>query len=50
MEAGETFTTENLRIIRPGSGLPPKFYHTILGKTAKHALKKGTPVSWDILG
>jgi N-acetylneuraminate synthase len=50
MKAGETFTKENLRVVRPGSGLPPKFYETILGKTVKHDLKKGTPVSWDVLG
>jgi pseudaminic acid synthase len=50
MQAGEQFTENNLRIVRPGTGLPPKFYDTILGKTAKYALKKGTPVSWDALG
>lgn len=50
MEAGETFTANNLRIVRPGSGLPPKFYETLLGRTVKKALKKGTPVSWDVLG
>ncbi len=50
MQAGEAFTAENLRIVRPGSGLPPKFYETLLGRTIKHNLKKGTPVSWDVLG
>ncbi len=50
MTAGEAFTTENLRVVRPGSGLSPKFYETLLGKTVKHDVKKGTPVSWDILG
>jgi N-acetylneuraminate synthase len=50
MEAGETFTTKNLRIVRPGSALPPKFYETLLGRTVKKSLKKGTPVSWDVLG
>lgn len=50
MHAGEAFTAENLRIVRPGSGLPPKFYETLLGRTVKHDLKKGTPVSWDVLG
>lgn len=50
MQAGETFTAENLRIVRPGSGLPPKFYETLLGRTIKNNLKKGTPVSWDVLG
>ncbi|MCU0424231.1 MAG: pseudaminic acid synthase [Candidatus Kapabacteria bacterium] len=50
MQKGEIFTAKNLRIVRPGSGLLPKFYETILGKTVKNAVKKGTPVSWDILG
>lgn len=50
MKAGEAFTKENLRVVRPGSGLPPKFYETMLGKTVKHDVKKGTPVQWDILG
>lgn len=50
MQAGETLTAKNLRVVRPGSGLPPKFYETLLGKTVKNAVKKGTPVSWDILG
>jgi N-acetylneuraminate synthase len=50
MKAGEAFTATNLRIVRPGSGLQPKFYETLLGKTVKHDVKKGTPVSWDTLG
>ncbi len=50
MHAGEAFTAENLRIVRPGTGLAPKFYETLLGKTVKNALKKGTPISWDVLG
>ncbi|TAE34440.1 MAG: pseudaminic acid synthase [Candidatus Kapaibacterium sp.] len=50
MQAGEAFTADNLRVVRPSTGLAPKFYETLLGKTVKNALKKGTPVSWDILG
>jgi N-acetylneuraminate synthase len=48
--AGEALTTKNLRIVRPGSGLAPKFYDVVLGKTLKHDAKKGTPLRWDMLG
>jgi pseudaminic acid synthase len=49
MKLGETFTKDNVTIIRPGFGLPPKYYETILGKKVKKAVKKGTPLSWDLL-
>lgn len=49
IQAGETFTSENIRVIRPGDGLAPKYYETILGKTARTSLKKGTPLNWDTL-
>ncbi|MED4882747.1 pseudaminic acid synthase [Bacillus smithii] len=49
MKAGEEFTKENLRIIRPGYGLSPKYYELVLGRTVKKDVKKGTPLSWDIL-
>ena len=41
---GEKFTEENIRIIRPGYGMKPKFYPEILGKTAKVEIKRGTPL------
>jgi pseudaminic acid synthase len=49
MKAGENFTEKNLRAVRPGLGLPPKFKEQLLGKVVKKDLKKGTAVSWDIL-
>ncbi len=49
MAAGESFTSENVRAIRPGYGLPPKFLDIILGKTVRREIKRGTPVSWDLL-
>jgi sialic acid synthase SpsE len=49
MKAGEVFTTENIRIIRPGLGLPPKYYDIFLGKRVKQDVTKGTPISWDLL-
>lgn len=50
MKAGEIFTEQNLRVVRPGHGLPPKYYDTFLGRCVKREVKKGTPVSWELLG
>jgi pseudaminic acid synthase len=47
IEPGEEFTRENIRVIRPGDGLPPKYYEKLLGKKCKGAYKKGTPLNWD---
>ncbi|WP_242918147.1 pseudaminic acid synthase [Pontibacter liquoris] len=47
--AGEAFTKENIRIIRPGLGLAPKHYEELLGKAATKSIKAGTPLSWDLL-
>lgn len=49
IQAGEIFTRENVRAIRPGLGLPPKHLDTILGKAAKADLKRGTALSWKML-
>lgn len=49
MNEGEKFSKENIRIIRPGMGLSPKYYEIILGKTVKRNVKRGTAVSWDLL-
>jgi len=45
IEEGEIFTTENLKVIRPGDGLHPKHWENILGTKAKKFWKKGTPLS-----
>lgn len=47
IKAGETLTPENIRSIRPAYGLKPKHYKEVLGKTAKHELKRGTPLSFE---
>jgi len=49
MEPGEVFDASNLRVIRPGYGLPPKYYETFLGRRVSRRIAKGTPVSWDLL-
>jgi pseudaminic acid synthase len=49
MKAGEVFTKDNLRSLRPGHGLSPKFYEIILGKRVRSDTPKGTPVRWDLI-
>ncbi len=49
MKAGDVLTTKNLRRIRPGKGLLPKYYEMLLGKQVKVDVSKGTPVSWDLI-
>ena len=50
MKAGEELTPENLRIVRPGMGLAPKYYEVMLGRKVNQNLKKGTPFSWELIG
>ena len=45
--AGEKLTPENIRSIRPAYGLKPKYYKEVLGKVAKHEIKRGTPLSFE---
>jgi len=49
MQAGEELTSENMKIIRPNGGLAPKFYDTMLGRKIKIDIKRGTPLSWDLI-
>jgi pseudaminic acid synthase len=49
VKKGEMFTTQNLRVIRPGDGLPPKFFESVLGKSATTGIKAGTPLTWDMI-
>jgi N-acetylneuraminate synthase len=49
MKAGDVFTRENIRCIRPSYGLLPKYYDSLLGKRVKQNVKKGTPASWDLV-
>jgi N-acetylneuraminate synthase len=50
LRAGETFTKDNLRAIRPGFGLPPRYYDVFLGKKVTKDIKRGTPATWDLIG
>lgn len=49
LAAGDPLTEKNLKIIRPGLGLPPKYFETLLGKRVGRPVRKGTPMSWDLL-
>lgn len=49
MKAGEVFTPENLRSVRPGCGLHTKYYEELLGKKITRDAKLGTPMSWDLV-
>jgi len=50
VKAGEELTAENVRSIRPGYGLPPKFRPEVVGRRAACDLTRGTPLCWDHLG
>lgn len=47
---GEVLTAKNVRAIRPGFGLAPKYYETVLGMRAKAGIARGTALNWDLLG
>lgn len=49
VNAGDTLDEKNLRCIRPGLGLPPKYYEMLLGKKIKSTLKKGTPMKMEYI-
>ena len=50
MKTGDVLTPHNLRCVRPGMGLPPKYYETLLGRSVNQDVKKGTAMSWQLLG
>jgi N-acetylneuraminate synthase len=50
IRAGEPFTTENVRSIRPGHGLHTRYLDTVLGQCAAHDIARGTPLAWQHIG
>lgn len=50
MAAGEAFTADNVRSIRPGQGLHPRYLETVIGRRAVFSLKRGTPLTWEMIG
>ncbi|WP_348945374.1 pseudaminic acid synthase [Chitinibacter sp. FCG-7] len=49
IKAGEVFTIDNVRAIRPGLGLSPKYLDFVLGKVAKNDISRGTPLTFELL-
>lgn len=49
IKSGEILTTDNIRIIRPGFGLPPKYFDILLGKRVNRDISRGTPLDWSLL-
>lgn len=47
---GEVITADNIRIVRPGGGLAPKFYRSLIGRTATRAIALGEPLNWSLVG
>jgi pseudaminic acid synthase len=47
---GQELTRANVRSIRPGFGLPPRELETIVGKHARVAIARGTPLAWELIG
>jgi N-acetylneuraminate synthase len=50
MGSGQVLTEDNLRAIRPGYGLNPKYMDKLLGKRINKPAKRGTPLLWDMIG
>jgi N-acetylneuraminate synthase len=50
IKAGEALTERNLRSIRPGFGLPPKYYEMLLGRRVVRDIAKGTALTWEMIG
>jgi len=49
VKAGETISALNVRSVRPGFGLPPKYLKEIIGKKFKEDIGKGTPMQWELI-
>jgi pseudaminic acid synthase len=49
LRAGDVLTPQNLRAIRPGGGLPPKYLDQLLGRRVARPVRRGTGMSWDLL-
>lgn len=49
LKLGDALTSRNLRAIRPGRGLAPKFIADVMGRRVTRAVKRGTPMTWDLI-
>jgi N-acetylneuraminate synthase len=49
LKAGDSLTSQNVRAIRPGLGLPPKYIGVVMGKKVKSDMSRGTALGWNSL-
>lgn len=49
IKKGEAITSDNIKIVRPGNGLKPKFFDHIIGKKAAKSIPFATPINWDLI-
>jgi sialic acid synthase SpsE len=49
LRAGDLLTRKNLRIVRPGLGLPPQYFDLLVGSRVNQDVRKGTPLSWNLV-
>lgn len=49
IKVGEVITSEHIKSIRPGFGLPPKYYNYVIGRTARIDIERGDPLDWSLL-
>ena len=50
MKKGDVITEKNMRSIRPGLGLSPKYYDVVLGHRVNCDIKRGTALKWEMIG
>jgi N-acetylneuraminate synthase len=50
IRAGEVLTTQNLRVVRPGFGLAPKYLDEVLGRRVNQDLRMGQAMRWEFVG
>jgi len=46
---GEKITNENIKVVRPGFGLHPKYLQLVIGRNINQIVNKGTPLTWDMI-
>lgn len=49
IKKGEKFTDANIKVIRPGHGMKPKYYETVIHKCASRDIARGTPLEWTMI-
>lgn len=49
IQAGDTFTCDNVRSVRPASGLDPHLFDSVIGKRASRSIRKGQPLTWEAI-